>query len=165
MSESITAEDKKQNRQKPPRSVGRIVGEILAGMGMGFVVGLLVGCVEGIVLFHGIGDGATRIAFMATLSKVAPPLYGIASAVGVYLVGSRGKQTGSILLTLAFGFLAGLLNLAMLPLANRLPEVLIVILFCSFSPLVLLAPPIMAALGFNLTRRYKEPVLPRSSSG
>ena len=165
MSESITAEDKKQNRQKPPLSIGRIAGEILAGIGMSFAVMMLVGFVEGIVLFGGIGDGETRIAFMAKLSKVTPAVYGIAAAVGVYLLGSRGNQTGSFLLTLAFGFLAGLLKLAILPLAKLLPEMLIVILFCSFGPLVLFVPPIAATLGFNLTRRYKEPVLPRSSSG
>ena len=164
MDESITVENKKQNHQKPPLSVGRIAGEILAGIGMSFAVMMLVGFVEGMVFFGGIGDGETRIAFMATLSKVTPAVYGIAGAVGVYLVGSRGKQTGSFLVTLVFGFLAGLLKLAMLPLTKLLPEMLIVILFCSFGPLVLLVPPIAATIGFNLTRRYKEPVLTQSSS-
>ena len=164
MSESINVENKKKNHQKPPLSLVRIAGEILAGIGMSFAVMMLVGFVESIVFFGGIGDGETRIAFMAMFSKVTPPVYGIASAVGVYLLGSRGKQTGSFLLTLAFGFLAGLLKLAMLPLANRLPEVLVVVLFCSFGPLVLLVPPIAATIGFNLTRRYKELVLTQSSS-
>jgi len=133
---------------------------------MSFVVMMLVGCVEGILLFFGgIGDGETRIAFMAALSKVTPAVYGIAGAVGVYLLGSRGNQTGSLMLTLAFGFLAGLLKLAVLPLAKLLPEMLIIILSCSFGPLVLLVPPIAATIGFNLTRRYKDPVSPRSSSG
>jgi len=165
MSESINVENKKQNHQKPPLSLVRITGEILAGIGMSFAVMMLVGFVESIVFFGGIGDGETRIAFMAMFSKVAPPVYGIAGAGGVYLLGSRGNQTGSLMVTLAFGFLAGLLKLAMLPLAKLLPEMLIVILFCSFGPLVLLVPPIVATIGFNLTRRYKEPVLPRNSSG
>jgi len=69
------------------------------------------------------------------------------------------------MLTLGFGFFAGLLKLAVLPLVKLLPEMLTVILFCSFGPIVLLVPPIAATIGFNLTRRYKEPVSPRSSSG
>jgi hypothetical protein len=165
MDESIDVENEKQTHQKPPLSLARIAGEILAGIGMVFAVMMLVGCIEVIVSFGGIGDGETRIAFMAMFSKVTPAVFGIAGAVGVYLVGSRGNQTGSLMLTLAFGFFAGLLKLAVLPLAKLLPDVLIVILFCSFGPLVLLVPPIAATIGFNLTRRYKEPVLPWSSSG
>ena len=132
---------------------------------MSFAVRMLVGFVDGMVFFGGVGGEAdTRIAFMAIFSKVTPVVYGIAGAVGVYLLGSRGNQTGSLMLTLAFGFLAGLLMLAMLPLAKLLPEALIVVFFCSFGPLVLLAAPIAATIGFNLTRRYKEPVLPQNSS-
>lgn len=156
MDESVNVEDKKKNRHKPPVSFGGIAGEILAGIGMSFAVMMLVGCAEGIVFFGGIGDVETRIAFMAIFSKVTPAVYGIAGAVGVYLLGSRGNQTGSFLVTLAFGFLAGLLKLAMHPLANRLPEMLTVVLFCSFGPLVLLVPPIAATIGFNLTRRYRQ---------
>jgi len=154
--EPINTTNKKQNRQKPPLSFGRIAGEILAGIGMSFAVMMLVGCLEGIVFLGGIGDGETGIAFMAMFSKVTPAVYGIAGAVGVYLLGSRGNQTGSLMVTLAFGLFAGLLKLAVLPLANRLPEMLIVILFCSFGPLVLLVPPIAATIGFNLTRRYRQ---------
>jgi len=164
MDESIDVENKKQNPQKPPLSVGRITSEILAGIGMVFVVMMLVGCVEVIVSFGGIGDGETRNAFMAIFSKITPAVCGIAGGVSVYLLGSRDNQTGSLMLTLAFGFLAGLLKLAVFPLAKLLPEMLIVILSCSFGPLVLLVPPIAATIGFNLTRRYKEPVSPRSSS-
>jgi len=42
MDESITAEEKKQNRPKPPRSLGRIAGEIRGGMATGLAVALLV---------------------------------------------------------------------------------------------------------------------------
>ena len=94
MDEPINVENEKQGHLKPPLSLGRIAGEILAGIGMSFAVMMLVGCVEGIVLFGGIGDGESRIAFMAMFSKVTPALYGIAGAVGVYLVGNRGNQTG-----------------------------------------------------------------------
>ena len=94
---------------------------------------------------------------LGPLFLVVPPVYGLGSAVGVYLVGSRGKQTGSFLLTLTCGFSGGLIMQAMLPLANYLSDVLIVILFWLLWPLVLLIPPILATLGFNLTRRYKQP--------
>ncbi|UCG59751.1 MAG: hypothetical protein JSU70_09575 [Phycisphaerales bacterium] len=164
MSESITAKEEEKNRQKPPLSLGRIASEILAGIGMSFAAMMLFRCIEGLMLFGGIGDGESRIAFMATLSKVTPGVCGIAGAVGVYLLGSRGSQTGSFLVTLASGFLAGLLMLATRPLAYRLPEALLIVtLFCSFLPPVLLVSPIMATIGFNLTRRYKETVLPRTS--
>jgi hypothetical protein len=152
---SVNFENRKQNRQKPPLSFGGIAGEILAGIGMSFAVMMLVVCVDGIVFLGGIRNAETRIAFMAVFSKVTPGVYGIAGAVGVYLLGSRGNQTGSFLVTLAFGFLAGLFKLAVLALANRLPEMLIVVLSCSFSPLVLFVPPIAATIGFNLTRRYR----------
>jgi hypothetical protein len=81
-SESITAENKKQTRQKPPLSLVRIAGEILAGMGMCFAVVLLLECVKSIVFLP--VDVATRIAFKTMLSKVAPPVYGIAVAIAVY---------------------------------------------------------------------------------
>ena len=162
MDESIDVENKRQNRQKPPLSAGRIAGEILAGIGMGFVVGILVIFIESIMFFGGIGRVMdSRIAFMSMFSKITPGLYGIAGAVGVYLFGSRDNQTGSLMLTLTFGFFAGLLKLAMLPLAKLLPDMLIVILSCSFGPLVLLVPPIFATVGFNLTRRYKKLPSPR----
>ena len=49
MSESVNIENKKQNHQKPPLSVGRIACEILAGMALGLVA-LLVVYIAGIVL-------------------------------------------------------------------------------------------------------------------
>jgi len=150
-------EKKKQTHQKPPLSIGRIAGEIFAGIGMSFAVMMPVLFIEVIVSFGGIRSEETRTAFMAMLSKVTPGVYGIAGAIGVYLLGNRGNQTGSLLLTLAFGFFAGVLNLAVLPLAKLLPEMLTIILLYSSMPLVLFVPPIFATIGFNLTRRYKEP--------
>ena len=147
MNESINIANKKQSCQKPPLSVDRITCEILGGMGMGFAVKLLAACVGSIVFLGVGGEADARMAFMATLSKIALPVYGIVSAVGVYLVGSRGKQTGSLLLTLAFGFLAGLLVSAMLPLVRGTSG-----LFIRYA----LELPIAATIGFNLTRRYKD---------
>jgi hypothetical protein len=70
----------------------------------------------------------------------------------LFIVGSRDKQTGSFLLTLAFGFLAGLLKPAML--ASR-SDVLLVLVPWLHWPIVLFIMPIGATLCFNLTRRYK----------
>ena len=160
MSESINVENKKQNHQKPPRSVGRISGEILAGTATGLAVALPVAYVTDIVLVDTKGH---YVAFelLVMFVIVFPLLYGLASAVGVYLVGSIVKQTGSFLLTLGCGFLGGLIMLAMLPLAFFLSYVLIVgvekIVAWSLWALVLLIPPIVAAYGFNLSRRCKEP--------
>ena len=161
MSESVNIENKKQNRQKPPLSVGRIAGEILAGTATGLVVALPLACVTGFLLVDEV-SGFAAFGFLATFAAifayVFPPLYGLGSAVGVYLLGTRGKQTGSFILTLAGGFLGGLLTLLMISIGINLSDELILIVFLLFwSLLVLLIPPILATIGFNRTRRYKEP--------
>jgi len=96
-----------------------------------------------------------------------PPVYGLDTSAGVYLVGSIGKETGSFLLTLASGFLGGLFALVILRVSFQLrltesSNILIVgfldvVLPIAVYVLVLLTPPITAMLSFNLTRRYKEP--------
>jgi hypothetical protein len=177
MDESIHVESKEQAPQKPPLSRTRIAGEILAGMGMGFVAGLLGGF--GFLIwmvprakakdcFGGIG------ALVVSLFLVFPMAYGLASGVGVYLVGRIGKQTGSFLVTSGCGFAGVLVIMGMLMgmlmgmgnvhrrvdwlywVSNVPPW--------AFFPLVLLIPPLLATCAFNWTRRYKQPVLPRSSS-
>ena len=96
--------------------------------------------------------------FATIFAYVFPPLYGLGSAVGVHLVGNRGNQTGSFLLTLAGGFLGGLLTLLMISIGINLSDELILMFFLLFwSLLVLFIPPILATIGFNRTRRYKEP--------
>lgn len=174
MDESITAENKKQSRQKPPLSRRRIAGEILAGTATGFAIAVTVLYVTGIRLVGGrdytgsVGQLAA-VGLLVTSIFVSAMVYGLASALGVYIVGSRGKQTGSFLATLGCGFLGGPVMLGMLYPALFLWHALIMgvekVIVWAFCVLVLLTPPIMAALGFNLTRRYKRPVLPGSSSG
>ena len=158
MSESINVENKKQNHQKPPRSVARIASEILAGTATGLAVALPVAYVTEIVL---VDTKAHFVAFefLVMFVIVFTLLYGLASAVGVYLLGKIGKQTGSFLLTLAGGFLGGLVMLVMLTPAYLLSGVLIVgvekIVLWTLWVLILLSPPIFATIGFNLRRRYK----------
>ena len=161
MNESMVAERKKQGTQKPPLSWRRIAGEILAGTATAFAIELPVlyvvlvankerfdGCFGSLV-----GAGIIVCGF--------PFMYGPASAVGVYLVGSRGKQTGSFQATLACGFLGGFVMLLMRPIVQAASRVLIVgveqVVPWALWVLVSFIPPIFATLGFNLTRRYKEP--------
>ncbi len=155
MCESINVENKKKNRQKPPLSVGRIACEILAGLALGLVALLLV-YIAGIAFVEK-GEYAV-FGFLSIFFIFFPPLYVLGGAGGVYLVGTRGKQTGSFLLTLAGGFLGGLLTLLMISIGINLSDELILIVFLLFwSLFVLLIPPILATIGFNRTRRYKEP--------
>ena len=158
MSESINVENKKQNHLKPPRSVIRIAGEILAGAAAGFAVAVPAEYVIGA------GVDKSGLAGFETLIKmilVLPPVYGLGSAVGVYLLGNIGKQTGSFLLTLGCGLLGGLVMLGMLIVLSVLSEVLIVgverIVLWTLGVIILLIPAIIATLGFNSSRRYKEP--------
>jgi hypothetical protein len=158
MSESINVENKKQNRQKPPLSIGRIAGEILAGLALGFVL-LLVVYVTGSVLVGKVGPAESSgeleaILFLIMFTIVFSPLYGFGSAVGVYLLGTRGKQTGSFLLTLAGGFVGAIVVL--LPSFSLFFSGKVIVHLVPLL-LLLLIPPGMATLGFNLTRRYKEP--------
>lgn len=147
-------ESKEHTPQKPPLSVGRIAGEILVGTGVGFAAGLLAGF--GFLLLptdKGCFKGVNVL--VASFFFVFPMVYGAASPVGVYLVGRRGRQTGSLLWALACGFAAGMVITVMRIGAPYVPDV-------AFFPLVLLVPPLVATYAFNLTRRHKEPVSPRS---
>ena len=166
MCEPVNTENKKQKPQKPPQSLGRIACEILAGTVTGLVVALPLACVTGSLLsgflhvdeVSGFAALGVLAKFAAIFAYVFPPLYGLGSTVGVYLVGTRGKQTGSFILTLAGGFLGGLLMLLMFSIGIDLSDELILIFFLLFwSLLVLLIPPILATIGFNRRRRYKEP--------
>ena len=153
MSESITGENKEQNRKKPPLSRRRIAGEILAGLAVAVTVLFVAVCVFGILAIPdssgGHDWGPVVMLFMFAFFAF-PILYGPASAIGVYLVGSRGKQTGSFLLTLVAGFLGGCVMLPTLFVTGS-------VLGWACWALVFLTAPVIATIGFNGTRRYKEP--------
>jgi len=156
MSESINVENKKQNHLKPPRSVIRIAGEILAGAAAGFAVAVPAAY----VIVAGVDNGwVAGFEALVKMILVLPPVYVLGSAVGVYLVGNIGKQTGSFLLTLGCGLLGGLVMLVMLRVLSVLSGVLIVgverIVLWTLGVLILLIPPIIATLGFNSSRRFK----------
>ncbi len=170
MTESITAENKKQARQKPPLNVVRIAGEIIAGTATGATAAALA-----YLFFYGVGygvqiagldeegcmPGLAILVIAGIMYLVVPLAHGLASAVGVYLVGSRGDQTGLFLATLGFGLIGGFVMLVVLVPAAFLSAALIVgvenIVRWALWVLVSFIPPIFATLGFNLTRGYKEP--------
>ena len=154
MSESVNVENKKQNHLKPPRSRRRIACEILAGTALGLVA-LRVVYRPFYELFADSFEGI--LGHLLVYVFIFPPLYGLATAVGVYLVGNIGKQTGSFWATLGWSFLLTFLaSVAMVFfLITTTEEEKIIRL--AVKVLVLLLPPILATVGFNLTRRYKEP--------
>jgi hypothetical protein len=161
MNESISSADKKQSLQKPPLSVARIACEILAGTAF-WIVPLLVVYGSGRI-FGGKGnsaDSGTQLLVLYILGMfifVFPLYYVIVSTVGVYLVGTRGNQTGSFPVTLGFGFLGGLV-MTLLAIYMWLGGVMMTEIEKIFIwSLILLIGPIMATIGFNLTRRSQKP--------
>jgi hypothetical protein len=159
MDEPMNVENERRAHQKPPRNLGRIACEILTGAATAaalaysslYVVGYGA---ESAGLGKGCMDG---FAVLAMMVYVVPPVYVLACAVGVYLVGSRHNQTGSLLATLGGGVL-GLFVMALLYFYIKAAEdMMLGIEKIILWPLVFLAAPIMATLGFNLTRRYKRP--------
>ena len=150
MCESVIIENKKQSRQKPPLSVGRIVGEIFAGLALGIASLLLIGI--GSLLI--IPNEALAFLFLILFFACCPLLYGIGCALGVYLIGSIGKQTGSFSVSLIGGFVVGFI--VILPSLSLFSSRKITVDLIP-SLLLFLLPPIAATICFNLTRRYKEP--------
>jgi len=169
MSESTIAGNEKHAHQKPPLSCARIAGEILAGTSTASTAAALAYLCFYVVSYGaeiaGLGEEGCMgnpvfWVIWGTAGWVVPLAYVLAGAVGVYLVGSRGNQTGSFLVTLGGSFLGvfvtALLYLYLYMAAGEMYLMLGIVLW----PLVFLAPPIMATLCFNLTRRYKEPASP-----
>ena len=160
MDESINVENKKQAHQKPPRNLGRIACEILTGAATASALAYSSSYVVGYgAKIAGWGEGCMGgLALGAIMFSVFPPLYVLGGAVGVYFLGSRGNETGSFLATLG-GSLLGLFVMELLYFYIGVTEkyMTLGIEKIVLWPLVFLAAPIMATLGFNLTRRYKEP--------
>ena len=160
MDESITLENEKQKRQKPPRNLGRIACEILAGAATAAALSYLSLYVVGYgAEVAGLGEGCMDgFAILAIMSMVVPPVYLLGCAVGVYFAGRIGNQTGSFLATLG-GVFIGLPIIALLCfymwavdeyMTLGIEKIII-------WPLVFLAAPATATLCFNLTRKYKKP--------
>ena len=159
MDESINVENKKQAHQKPPRNLGRIACEILTGGATASALAYSTLYVVGYgAKIAGWGEGCMGgLAVLAIMFYVVPPFYVLGGAIGVYFVGSRGNETGSFLATLG-GSLLGLFVMAILYFYIKAAEdMMLGIEKIVLWPLVFIAAPVIATLGFNLTRRYKEP--------
>ena len=131
---------KEQNREKPPLRVGRILGEILAGGALGFALGF-----GGVYLGYWIAGGedveyAWGIIIGGSLGA------SIGSALGVYIIGSIGNETGSIGAT----FLGSVLGVGLGWVALLVGGESIL------AYMSVAIPPILACIGFNMTRRYKS---------
>ncbi|UCG59750.1 MAG: hypothetical protein JSU70_09570 [Phycisphaerales bacterium] len=160
MDESITSENRQQKRQKPPRSLARIACEILTGAATAAALAYIsLGVVGYGAKIAGLGEGCMDgLAVLGMMAMVVPPVYVLGCAIGVYFVGRIGSQTGSFWVTLGGVFLgvpiAALLLFYMWAAEEYTTLGIEKIIIW---PLVFLAPPSGATLGFNLTRRYKRP--------
>ena len=159
MDESIAVENEKQAQQKPPRNLVRIACEILTGAATAAAFAYLSLYVVGYgAKSAGWGGGQMDgLAIVGIIGLVVPPVYVLGCAVGVYFVGSRGNQTGSLLATLGGGLLGLFVMVLLYFYIGAAEDMMIGIEKIVLWPLVFLAAPIMATLGFNLTRRYKKP--------
>jgi len=158
MDESINVENEKKAHQKPPRNLGRIACEILTGAATASAFAYLSLYVVGYVAKStGWGEGCMGgLGVLAIMFYVVPPFYVLGCAIGVYFVGSRGNQTGSLLATLG-GSLLGMFVMALLYFYVKAAEdMMLGIEKIVLWPLVFIVAPIIATLGFNLTRRYKD---------
>ena len=154
MDEPMTADKKKQNRQKPPLSVARIVGEILAGLALGLIALLAVYVIGIIVVDKGCFE---EFGFLALFIVIFPPLNGLGNAVGVYYVGSRDNETSSFPATLGFGFLGGLIMATLVFYIYVAGDIMFGMEKIIIWGFVLLIGPSITAIGFNLSRRYEKP--------
>lgn len=163
MNEPIIVENKKPSCQKPPLSFVRIAGEILVGTVMDFAIAVPVAYAIAIVMLYAIYGappedknlGLSGFLVFGAMAFSFLILYGLAIVVDVYLVGSRGNQTDSLLAT-AGGLLLAVPVIVLLFIYKDMAEyktlgIVEIILWV----LVFLAPAITSTICFNLTRRYK----------
>jgi hypothetical protein len=132
-------ENREWGGEKPPLRGDRILGEILAGGALGFALGLggayLGTVIDGGDVLHG---GLWGAIIGGSLG------FSIGSALGVYIIGSIGDETGSIGATFRGSILG--MGLAWVAILLRTP----------LAYISIAAPPILACIGFNNTRRYKS---------
>jgi len=132
---------------KPPLSEVRIAGELLAG-GVGGILGGVGGCLISIIG----AEEDSEYSGLHTAFYLAPTGYTLGNAIGVYLVGNIGNETGSFLATLGGSILGLGVGIVVCVLSDDFfsdqePA--------AFSTLVA-SPSICATIGFNLTRRYNS---------
>lgn len=134
-------EKRKQTWEKPPLRVRRILGEILAGGALGYALGYGGAYLGAAVTGGGEELFAGRLWWGAVLGGSLGASIG--SALGVYIIGSIGDETGSFGAT----FRGSILGMGLVWAA--------ILLRTPLAYMSIAAPPILACIGFNNTRRYK----------
>jgi outer membrane lipoprotein SlyB len=137
--------------QRPLLTPGRVTGQFASGV-LGGVIGLSAVLVTGNAVARVTGrdpDDPWDPWMDYWLGAAVLAGYPLASTTGVYLAGSRGNQRGSFLATLG-GTLAGAVaGLALDDALNANGQVYMMMV------------PVGGTIGFNLSRRYREPVQPQ----
>jgi len=132
---------------KPPLNTVKIAGELLAGCVLGGAAGIGGAYLGASILDTGGWFGSLAGAGLGVL--VAYPL---GCALGVYLVGNLGNETGSFGSAL-FGAYGGMLVVIGGSLLSSLSPTVASVTSVAF----LVTPPLFATLAFNKSRRYKNP--------
>jgi len=134
----------RQGIEKPPLNLGRVIAEILVGGILGGLIGIPLSIPGTVTLF--------LFNFLSGF---------VGGSVGVYLVGTRGNETGSFLATWAGGALGifGATTFSVVELAPRmLPHSALQESGERMTMIIAVFIPVLGAtIGFNMTRRYKLP--------
>lgn len=144
----VSDQYKYERRSLTSAGFGRIIGEFLAGGTVG-----IAGAVVPFLMFS-TGESEDWGGFFAMFC-VVPITYPLGSAIPVYLVGSIGKKTGAFSVAALGGSILGAF------IGASLGWVVLMVgpgVFGSWGLPVaaLLAAPVGATVGFNLTRRYSS---------
>jgi hypothetical protein len=149
-----------KNRDKPPLKSEKVSGEIVAGVA-GEICGAFLGMLSGqlaCVLYGTLAGIKEPTDRQVSIGEDVELVFAIAflqlgSAIGVYLVGRKGDETGSFKKTLASGVL-GTLGLGVLGTTLKLAG--LDISWGNLTTIALLAgPAIGSTAGFNMTRKYE----------
>jgi hypothetical protein len=140
-----------QKDGKPPLSSTRIITELFFG-GVGGFAGLFLGMViahlviAAVDAVFGTDLEGEQTAVEGVLNIMLFAVCGIVSAIGVYIVGNNGKETGSFLATAATGAGAWILGFTVGAVSD-----------IQWIGILFVIPAICPIIVFNLTRRYDPP--------
>ena len=136
---------------KPPLNTGKVAGELLAGCVLGSIAGIGGAYLGASISILDTGRSFGDIIASAGLGMMAA--YPLGCALGVYLVGNLGNETGSFGSAL-LGAYGGMVVWGGSAIAlNKLSPTSSTVASLAF----LVIPPLFATLAFNKSRRYKNP--------
>ena len=136
---------------KPPLNTVKVAGELLAGCVLGAAAGMGGAYLGASISILDTGRSIGDIIAGAGLGMMAA--YPLGCALGVYLVGNLGNETGSFGSAL-LGAYGGMVVWGGSAIAlNKLSPTSSTVASLAF----LVIPPLFATLAFNKSRRYKNP--------